>query len=73
GCTQIPLKNGSLSFSITTVLDENGEIWIDSDETGHCRLLVDDRIPLTKEALIEMFDENTDYVLNYALESFESP
>lgn len=71
GCTQIPLKNGSLSFSITTVLDENGEIWIDSDETGHCRLLVDDRIPLTKEALVKMFDEKTDYALDYALEYFE--
>lgn len=71
GCTQIPLKNGSLSFSMTTVLDENGEIWIDSDETGHCRLLVDERIPLTKEALVKMFDEKTDYALDYALEYFE--
>ena len=52
-------------------LDENGEIWIDSDETGHCRLLVDDRIPLTKEALVKMFDEKTDYALDYALEYFE--
>ena len=68
GCTQIPLNNGILSLSMTTVLDENGEIWVDSDESGHCKILVDQQIPLTKEALVKMFDEKTDYVLDYALE-----
>lgn len=69
--TTTPLKHGTLSFSATLVLDENGEIWVDSDESGHCRLSVDEKIPLTKEALVKMFDKNTDYVLDYALQYFE--
>ena len=71
GMTEIPLKNGTLTFSMTWVLDENGEIWIDSDESGHCKLLVDEKIPLTENALIKMFDDKTDYVLDYALKYFE--
>lgn len=72
GCSQITLSNGTLTYSLTTVLNENGEIWIDSDASGHCRLLVDERIPITKEALVEMFEEKNDYVLNYALESLDT-
>lgn len=71
GVTQIPLTYGNLSFSMTWVLDENGEIWVDSDESGHCRLLVNEKIPLTQEALIKIFDEKSDYVLDCALKHFK--
>lgn len=71
GVGGIYLRHGIFSFSKTWVLDENGEIWVDSDETGHSRLMVDEKIPLTKEALVKMFDEKSDYVLDYAVEAFE--
>ena len=44
---------------------------MDSNESGHCRLLVDEKIPLTKEAVVKMFDEKSDYVLDYAVNAFE--
>lgn len=65
------LENGALSFSGTLVLNEEGEIWIDTDETGEPRLRVDERIPLTQEALQGMFETEEDYVLHYAVEAFE--
>ncbi|MBQ4529663.1 MAG: hypothetical protein IJA36_03470 [Lachnospiraceae bacterium] len=71
GVTEIPLTHGSLSFSTTLVLDENEEIWIDGDESGHCRLVVDKKIPLTQETLVKMFEEERDYVLDYGLKWFE--
>lgn len=71
GMTSIPLHHGMLSFSMTTVLDENGNIWVDSDASGHSRLLVDEKIPLTREGLEMMLFSGEDYVLNYALEQLE--
>lgn len=71
GMTSIPLHHGMLSFSMTTVLDENGNIWVDSDASGHSRLLVDEKIPLTRESLEMMLFSGEDYVLNYALEQLE--
>lgn len=71
GMTSIPLHHGMLSFSMTTVLDENGDIWVDSDASGHSRLLVDEKIPLTRESLEMMLFSGEDYVLNYALEQLE--
>ncbi len=67
GMTSIPLHHGMLSFSMTTVLDENGDIWVDSDASGHSRLLVDEKIPLTREGLEMMLFSGEDYVLNNAL------
>lgn len=71
GVTQFPLNYGILGFSMTLVLDETGEIWIDSDKSGQCRLLVDEKISLTKEALTKIFDKKEDYVLDYATAYFE--
>lgn len=71
GVGDVMLKHGNFCFSKTWVLDENGEIWVDSNESGHCRLLVDEKIPLTKEAVVKMFDEKSDYVLDYAVNAFE--
>lgn len=70
GVGEVVLDYGAVNFSKTLVLDENGEIWIDSDASGHCRLPLDEKIELTKEALIQMFDEKEDYVLEYAVSRF---
>lgn len=71
GVGEVVLDYGVFTFSKTLVLDENSNIWIDSDQSGHCRLLLDEKISLTKDALIRMFDNKEDYVLEYALEKFE--
>lgn len=65
------LEGGWLNFSGTLVLDEAGDIWIDSDATGEPRLLVDERVPLDERAIKEIFENGEDYVLNYALEYLE--
>lgn len=62
------MNSGMLSYSLTVVLDENGEIWVDSDETGELRIPVDERIPLTQEAVQAIFVDKTDYVLNYVMQ-----
>lgn len=66
-----PLESGQLSFSGTLVLNETGDIWIDSDATGEPRLIVDERIPLDERAIEAIFENKEDYVLNYALEYLE--
>lgn len=70
GVGDIVLEHGIFSFSKTLVLNENEEIWVDSNESGHCRLPVDEKVELTLNAIEKMFDEKTDYVLEYAVERF---
>lgn len=71
GVTEIPLEYGRLCCSATLVLDETGEVWMDSDESGHLQFLVDERIPLDEEAVSAIFEEKEDYLLNYVQNRLE--
>ncbi|MBR3305642.1 MAG: hypothetical protein IKI75_00140 [Lachnospiraceae bacterium] len=65
--SQIQLKTGSLSYSAVPNLDEEGELIIDTRTDHVSRVPVDHFIPLTEEAVRIIYDEDGDYVLDYAL------
>ncbi|MBQ8148130.1 MAG: hypothetical protein IJ040_05000 [Lachnospiraceae bacterium] len=68
GVTSVRLEYGMLAFSGTCVVDENADIWIDSDESGKARLQVDEQIPFDEKAVEAIFLRGEDYVMNYAIE-----
>ena len=68
GVLAVPLKSGSLAFSGTILLDEEKEIWIDSDKSKISKAEMDVKVPLTKDAVCRMFDNGEDYVMQYAID-----
>lgn len=65
----------SISYPMFMSLDEKGEILIDTKADRNCRVPIDEKIPITKEAVLEIFsdknDEVIDYELRYAINSFK--
>lgn len=61
------LDSGELMFSENLLLDEKGEIWIDSDASRVTKTEIDVKIPMSQEAVKEIFDQGKDYVLEYAV------
>lgn len=57
-----------LYFPMMLLLDENGEVLIDSDVSGVNTAPLDVRIPLDDNAFASIFSRKEDYVLEYALE-----
>ena len=66
--SSISLKQGTLSYSAVPDLDENGDPIIDTCTDHVSRVPVDHFVPLTEEAVIAIFDEGEDYLLEYACE-----
>ncbi len=62
------MVNGALVFSGSLMLDENGEVFIDADESGICKNDVEIKVPFTSETVTALFDKNEDYLLNNAIE-----
>lgn len=67
----INLESGELMFSGSILLDEKGEIWIDSDTSRITRTGIDVKVPMTIETVKEIFEQKADYVLEYAVEYME--
>lgn len=67
----ILLESGELMFSENILLDEEGEIWIDSDVSRITKTGLDVKIPMTAEAVEALFEQNRDYELEYAVEYME--
>lgn len=62
--------NGSmLSFSGSLLLDENGDVSVDSDTDMESGNDIDIRIPFDKEAIKAIFDEDKDYLIMKSLEN----
>ncbi len=57
-----------LHFPMMLMLDEDGNVLIDSDVSGMNRAPLDVRIPLDDTAFDSIFGEKEDYVLEYAIE-----
>ncbi|MBO4864692.1 MAG: hypothetical protein J5517_10010 [Eubacterium sp.] len=68
--TQETMDIGALSFSAVPNLDENGEMMIDTRTDRVCGTPFDEKIPFTEEAVEAIFDEGTDFLLNYVEKSF---
>ncbi len=61
------LESGVLMFSNCVMLDENGEIFVDSGTDHQSGNGVDVQIPFDSAAIHALFDEGRDYVLDYAM------
>ncbi len=68
GITGTTMVNGMLAFSGSLMLDENGDVFIDADESGICKNDVEIKVPFTTETVTALFDNNEDYLLNKAIE-----
>ncbi len=68
GVVGIETENGALSFSNSLLLDENGDIFIDSDTSMESGDDVDIKIAFDETAVKALFEDGEDYVLQKALE-----
>ncbi len=68
GIGSVSLETGTLAFSSCLILDENGDIFIDSDAEHQSTISVDVLVPFDADAVTALFDNDEDYVLNYALD-----
>ncbi|MCQ2469081.1 MAG: S41 family peptidase [Ruminococcus sp.] len=68
GVSGIDLKYGSLSCSSSVMLDRNGDIFIDSGTERQASDDIDIIIPFDEKAAHAIFDDDKDYVMDYALE-----
>lgn len=68
GIGGVTLESGMLQFSSSLMLDENGDIFIDSGSDYKSGNELEVKIPFDEEAVKSLFDYHEDYVLNKALE-----
>lgn len=68
GVVSKTLESGFIAFSGVVLLDENGDIMIDSGIDHESRNDLDIRVPFDEEAVSALFDRGEDYVLQKALE-----
>ncbi len=72
GIGGVYLDNGMFQFSSALLLDENGDISVDSGVDFESGDDVEIKIPFDSEAVTALFDNNEDYLLNKALEYLET-
>ena len=71
GVSSINSESGTLLLSSSAVLDKDGSVFIDSDESRQSGDDLDIRIPFDEEAVHEIFDEDNDYIMDKALEQMK--
>ena len=69
GIGGIKLENGQFVFSNALLLDENGDVLIDSGADYESGNDIDVRVPLDEEAIEALFVNGEDYLMQYALEA----
>ncbi len=72
GIGGIELESGSFAFSNALLLDENGDVFVDSDISRENGNDIDIKIPFDENAVKALFDNEEDYILNQALKYFSS-
>lgn len=70
GINVVNLGYGSLSYSAVLLLNEDGTVFLDTDESKKATVPLDVQIPFDEKALKAIFDEGEDYVLSCAVEYF---
>lgn len=71
GINVVNLGYGSLSYSAVLLLNGDGTVFLDTDESKKATVPLDVQIPFDEKALKAIFDEGEDYVLSCAVEYFE--
>lgn len=68
GIGGIKLESGRLIFSNALLLDENGDVFIDSGVDYKSRNKIDIKVPLDENAIESLFTDGEDYLMKKALE-----
>ncbi len=68
GTNAVTFSYGILTYSAVLLLNEDGTVFIDSDETRKTATPLDVKIPFDEKAVEAIYNKNEDYVLNYAIE-----
>lgn len=72
GIGTVLLENGMLSFSSSLLLDENGDVFIDSGADYESGNDIEIRVPFDNEAIDALFVKGEDHLLNEAVEYLNS-
>lgn len=72
GISVVNLGYGSLSYSAILLLNKDGTVFLDTDETKAATIPLDVQIPFDEKAVEAIFDRGEDYVLSCAVEYFEN-
>ena len=65
------ISTGMFAFSVVPNLTEEGDIAIDTLTDHESRVPFDEYIPMTEELINGIFDKGEDYLLDYAVDSFD--
>lgn len=71
GVSSINSESGILILSSSAILDKDGSIFVDSDESRQSGDDLDIRIPFDETAVHEIFDEDNDYIMDKAIEQMK--
>lgn len=66
GISGVAMGDNMLTYSSVLLLNEDGTVFIDTDETRTATVPLDIKIPFDEKAVAGLFDEKEDYVLQYA-------
>lgn len=66
----ISVGNGILNCSVSVILNQDGEIFIDAGADRQSGNGVSIKVPLDETAIDSLFNKNEDYLLNYVLNNF---
>lgn len=72
GVTGIAMSSGGVSLSGSLTLNEDGTVWIDAGTDMKSGSPLDIRVPLDEDAVKAIFVDDTDYLLEKALEHLDS-
>lgn len=72
GVTIIMMSSGGISLSGSLMLNEDGTVWIDAGADMKSGSPLDIRVPLDEDAVKAIFVDDTDYLLEKALEHLGS-
>ena len=67
----VTFEDGALQFSSVPVLREDGTIFIDTDASRQATVSLDVTVPFDEKAVVSMFENGEDYLMEYAKEYVE--
>lgn len=71
GISGVRRGHSFLSYSSVLLLNEDGSVFIDTDDTREATVPLDVRIPFDERAVKSLFDDGEDYVLSYVMERMQ--
>lgn len=71
GIGVVQFGHSMLTYSSVLLLNEDGTVFIDTDETREATVPLDVRIPFDEKAVKSLFDDGEDYVLSYVLDAIK--